>query len=378
MDILVISWNYPPRRGGIESVVENLCRALRSKHRVFVVTTFQDAHQALEPDTFRAPLAGLIPFAVYALWRGAMILTRSRQVRIVFGGSALVTPLVLVLARVFRRRAMVLTHGLDVIHQNSLYQLLCVRWLKFCNRVFANSNYTAALVRSKAVDQRRVVVIPPGIHPHQFAPGGGAAAIKERLGLQGRRMILFVGRLAKRKGVKEFIQHSLADIVRELPDVCFVVVGDDPRDALAERAQARTAIQAVVAQTALQDHVRLLGALSERELAECYRACDLVVLPAVDVAGDGEGFGIVLLEAAAAGKAAVATRLGGIPDAVAAGETGLLVAPGDYTELTRSIVSLLNDERARLAMGERASLRARESFSWSRIVEEYQRALNLC
>jgi phosphatidylinositol alpha-1,6-mannosyltransferase len=377
MDILVISWNYPPRRGGIENVVENLCRALRSKHRVFVVTAFQDAPHAPEPDTFRAPLPGLIPFAVYALWRGAAILARNRQVRIVLGGSALVTPLVLILARVFRRRAIILTHGLDVIHQNFLYQLLCVRWLKFCDRVFANSRYTAGLVRSKAVDQRRVVVIPPGIHPQQFAPAGDAGAIKERLRLQGRRIILFVGRLAKRKGVKEFIQHSLADIVRELPDVCFVVVGDDLHDALAERAQARTAIQAVVAQTGLQDHVRLLGALSEPELAECYRACDLVVLPAVDVAGDGEGFGIVLIEAAAAGKAAVATRLGGIPDAIAAGETGVLVTAGDYTQLTRSIVSLLNDESARLAMGERGSLRARESFCWSRIVEEYERALHL-
>jgi phosphatidylinositol alpha-1,6-mannosyltransferase len=344
---------------------------------VFVVTAFHDAPAALEPDTFRAPLAGLIPFAVYALWRGAMILARSRQVRFVLGGSALVTPLVLVLGRVFRRRTMVLTHGLDVIHQSFFYQLLCVRWLKFCDRVFANSNYTAALVRSKAVDQRRVVVIPPGIHPQQFASAGNAAATKERLGLQGRRIILFVGRLAKRKGVKEFIQHSLADVVRELPDVCFVAVGDDPRDALAGRGQARIAIQALVAQTALQDHVRLLGALGERELADCYHACDLVVLPAVDVAGDGEGFGIVLLEAATAGKAAVATRLGGITDAVAAGETGVLVAPGDYQELTRSIVSLLSDERTRLGMGERASLRARESFSWSSIVAEYERALNV-
>lgn len=131
MSILVVSWNYPPRRGGIEILVQSLCAGLREKHRVFVVTSFAKAFQSAELDTLRTPLAGLIPFAFYALWRGALILAHHREIGVVCGGSALVTPLVLILARFFRRRAIVITHGLDVIHRNFLYQRLCVRWLKF-------------------------------------------------------------------------------------------------------------------------------------------------------------------------------------------------------------------------------------------------------
>ncbi|HXV84114.1 MAG TPA: hypothetical protein VEG60_30035, partial [Candidatus Binatia bacterium] len=113
MSILVISWNYPPRRGGIEILIQSLCAGLREKHRVFVVTSFAKVFQSAELDTLRAPLTGLIPFAFYALWRGARVLARHREIGVVCGGSALVTPLVLVLAWFFHRRAIVMTHGLD-------------------------------------------------------------------------------------------------------------------------------------------------------------------------------------------------------------------------------------------------------------------------
>jgi phosphatidylinositol alpha-1,6-mannosyltransferase len=156
-----------------------------------------------------------------------------------------------------------------------------------------------------------------------------------------------------------------------------MIAGDDPKDSLTHRSQARRVIEALTREMKLDGHVRFLGAVSDDQLINCYHACDLVVLPALHVEGDAEGFGIVLLEAAAAGKPVVATSVGGIPDAVENGETGMLVGAGDYPQLTRSIISLINDERARAAMGERARQRAREKFSWVRIVEQYEKALNL-
>jgi phosphatidylinositol alpha-1,6-mannosyltransferase len=376
MNLLVITWNFPPRHGGIENLLENLCSGLREKHRVFIVTSFAKAPHSAERDTFRAPLAGLIPFAFYALWRGAVVLARGPQIRVVFGGSALVTPLVLILARVFCRRAVVLTHGLDVIHRNSFYQLLCVRWLKFCDRVIANSNYTGALTKSKAVAQERLTVIPPGVQPERFDIPTDVNATKRRWNLEGKKIILFVGRLAKRKGIKEFIEKSLVEIVRQIPEAVFLIVGDNPTKSLAHRDNVVGEIDMTVSKLSLENEVRLLGALSDDEVISLYHVCDVVLLPALDMKDDVEGFGIVLLEAAAAGKPVVATRVGGIPDAIEDGKSGILIAPDDYEPLSRSVIGLLSNNKERLAMGQYARERIKEKFCWAKIIGQYQAVLN--
>ena len=370
--VLVITWNYPPRRGGIENLLHNLCRGLKEKHRVFVITSFAKALHPVEQDTFCAPLGGLIPFAFYALWRGAMVLAREPQIHIVFGGSALVTPLVLILARLFRRRAVVLTHGLDVIHRNFFYQLFCVRWLKLCDRVVANSHCTATLAQSKAVAQERIVVIPPGIHAERFGVSTDVLATKLRWNVEGKKIILFVGRLAKRKGIKEFIENSLVDIVQEIPETVFLIIGDNPTESLAHHDNVVGEINEEVSRLRLQNQVRLLGALSDEEVIKLYHACDVVVLPGREIDGDVEGFGIVALEAATAGKPVVATRVGGIQDAIEDGKSGILVDPGDYRGLKQVITGLLRNSENCSSLGQYGRCHTKREFSWNHVVSRYE------
>jgi phosphatidyl-myo-inositol dimannoside synthase len=371
MDILVISWNYPPYRGGIENLIGNLCGRLRVEHRVFVVTSFTKAPRSAEGDTFRAPIPGLIPFGIYALWRGAMILARNRQVPVVFGGSALATPLVLLLGRVFRRRAIVLTHGLDVTHRNPVYQWLCARGLRFCDCVVANSHYTAALVRSKQVAQERILVIPPGVDVERFNGPTDVVAAKRRWTLEDKKIILFVGRLAKRKGIKEFVENSLEEIVQEVPEAVFLIAGGNPTDSLVHRDDVVGEVNEAVSRLGLEDQVRWLGAVDDDELIELYHASDLVVLPALDLMEDVEGFGIVALEAAAAGKPVIATGVGGIPDAVENNRNGILVEPGNYRALTQAVLRLLRDAAHARAMGEAGRQRAIDLFAWEKIRQRY-------
>ncbi|HSK29639.1 MAG TPA: glycosyltransferase family 4 protein [Candidatus Limnocylindria bacterium] len=372
MEILVISWNYPPRRGGIETLISNLCGRLRQKHRVFVVTSFAKAGRSDEEDTFRAPLPGLISFGLCALWRASIILARNERIRVVFGGSALVTPLVLILARLFRRRAAVLTHGLDVIHRNFFYQMLCVRWLKYCDRVVANSNYTASLVKVKGVAQERLAVIPPGIDVGRFSGSTDVAATKRQWSIEDKKIILFVGRLAKRKGIKEFIENSLVEILREIPEAVFLIAGDNPTESLAHRDDVVGEIQPAVSRLGLDGQVRLLGAVDDDELIKLYHASDVVVLPALDMKDDIEGFGIVALEAAAAGKPVVATRVGGIADAVENGKSGILVEPECYEDLSRTVAGLLRNFEFRTALGLYGHCRASQKFSWHYVIGSYE------
>ena len=374
MGILVITWNYPPRRGGIEILLQSLCAGLREKHRVLIVTSFAKAFQSVESDALRAPLAGLIPFAFYALWRGALVLARHREISVVFGGSALVTPLVLILARLFHSRAVVMTHGLDVIHRNFFYQQLCVRWLKSCDRVFANSHHTAALVRSKGVAQERLMVIPPGVHAERFSIPIDVTAAKRHWNIEGKKIVLFVGRLAKRKGVKEFIEKSFVEIAREIRETVFLVVGANPTESLAHHYDAAGEINEAVSRLGLDNQVRLLGTLSDDDLIRLYKACDIVVLPALDIKEDVEGFGIVALEAAAAGKPVVATRVGGIADAVENSKTGILVESGDYQALTQAVLCLLHNSSQAGAMGEAGRQRAMNLFAWKQVCQRHVNA----
>lgn len=375
MGILIISWNFPPRRGGIEYVVSHLCAGLRKKHSVRVITGQAPFPQPAEEDVFRAPYSGLISFSLYTLWRGARLLLRSPNTKVIFGGSVMVTPLVLILARMFGRKAVVQAHGLDVIYANRFYQAICVRWLRFCDRIVANSRYTAFLVAQKRVHQEIISVIPPGVQAESFTGPANVDAIKKEFGLQGKQTILFVGRLAKRKGVREFIENSFAKIVKKIPNVCFVVVGDNPSESLTHHDDMFGQIKPALFATGLLNHVQLRGALDDDEVIQLYQACDVVVLPALVSTDDTEGFGIVLLEAAAAGKPAVATRVGGIPDAVEDGKSGILVDPGDYERLSQTLIDLLSNETARSTMGAYAQERIREVFSWNRVIGQYEKAV---
>ena len=375
MDILVVTWNFPPRCGGMEKLLSGLCDGLRKNHRLLIITSYANDRCADDKYTFRPRYPGLVTFFLYAFCKGVMLLRRHAGVTVVFGGSVLVVPIVLLLSRLFRLKAVVQAHGLDLIYPNGLYQFLCVGSLKFCDKIIANSTYTASLIHQKSARTDLTAVIPPGVTPETFMQPADVPAIKTEYGLEGKRLILFVGRLVGRKGVAEFIENCLVEILPEFPGVCFVIVGDNPNDALTQHEDVLGKIKSLITEMQLKEHVKLLGALADDAVVDLYRACDIVVLPALPTPNDVEGFGIVLLEAAAAGKPVVTTRTGGIGEAVEPGKSGLLIAPDDYKAMTQSITQLLADRQASLAIGEYAQSRVKERFSWRAIIPQYEKEL---
>ena len=146
-----------------------------------------------------------------------------------------------------------------------------------------------------------------------------------------------------------------------------MIVGDNPSESLTHREDTLSEIKRIISDMSLQNYIRLLGSLNDDEVIELYQACDVFVLPALAITDDVEGFGIVLLEAAAAGKVVVVTRVGGIPDAVEDGKSGILVEAGDHAALQREIIDLLRDDCRRLDMAAHARERVMKQFSWNRI-----------
>ncbi|MFB3121812.1 MAG: glycosyltransferase family 4 protein [Candidatus Binatia bacterium] len=374
MGILVITWNFPPRQGGIERLIFNLCHGLRKRHQLFVITSFAPSVDRKEDWTFRPKWSGLLPFFLYALCHGFFLLRRNPEIKVILGGSALVTPLVLLLGKIFHRKVVVNVHGSDLVYPSTLYQSLCVRWLRLCDRVVANSRYTASLAEEKKVGRGSVCVITPGVDWEPLGPlrVTGVKDVKREMALEGRKVLLYVGRLVRRKGVKEFLQRSLVNIVAEIPEVCFVIVGENATESLIHGDDVLSEIRDLVRELRLENQVRLIGRLSDGDLARFYQAADLMVLPVLSLETDVEGFGMVLLEGAAAGKPAVATRVGGIPDAVEDGKSGIIVEPEDYPAMTKAVVNLLRDDQTRWTVGGYAQRRAREQFGWDLIIRKYE------
>jgi len=161
-----------------------------------------------------------------------------------------------------------------------------------------------------------------------------------------------VAALAQHKGHQHLIDAA-ALVMREVPDARFVIVGD---------GEQRAALERQIHDKHLERHIFLAG--FRADVLELMRGFDLFATAPVH-----EGMCLALVDAMAAGKPAVATRAGGIPEVIADGETGFLVEPRDHRAMAERIVTLLEDERLRRRMGEAAQARARTHFTIERMIE---------
>jgi phosphatidylinositol alpha-1,6-mannosyltransferase len=128
-------------------------------------------------------------------------------------------------------------------------------------------------------------------------------------------------------------------------------------------------------QVGLSEQVVFAGRLDDDEMAGAFQLADVFVLPVVPRPGDMEGFGIVLLEAAASGTPSVATRIGGIPDAVADGETGVLVPSLDYGAMADALIRLLTDDHLREQVASRGRERVMRDYLWEKVAPRYADAV---
>lgn len=352
--ILLVTRNLPPMVGGMERLNWHLAAQLAGNAEVRVIGPAGSADGAPEGVVVReAPLQPLRRF----LWTARRLARREAtqwQPDIVMAGSGLTAPLARSAARKVNARAVVYVHGLDVATRHPAYRLLWHPALRRMHRVIANSQATADLCRDIGVDAARIDIVPPGVDlpesPQPAIPAaadtpvvGRGSAFRQRHGLGDGPLLLSVGRLTTRKGLREFVTHSLPAIVRAQPDSVFVVIGDAPAQALHARAQSVSSIQAAADAHGVGENIRFLGVITDPDkLADAYQSADVHVFPVREIPGDPEGFGMVAVEAAAHGLPTVAFATGGVTDAVGAGESGYLVSPGEYAQFADRTLDVLN------------------------------------
>ncbi|WP_097886933.1 glycosyltransferase family 4 protein [Streptomyces sp. st140] len=367
---LVVTNDFPPRQGGIETFV----RAMTDRFPADSVVVYTSAepgataHDAALPyPVVRDPARMLLPVPRVTA-RAAELARRHGCDSVWFGAAA---PLGLMADRLRResgvRRAVATTHGHEVWWARTPGARALLR--RIGERTDAVT-YLGAATRTPIAAAlgpaaaRRMVRLAPGVDAEAFAVRPGArdgvrtpaGGVRERYGLGARPVILCAARLVPRKGQDTLIR-ALPAVLRSVPDAVLLLTGDGP--------YART-LHRLAADTGVADAVILAGGRPHPEMPEHYAAADVFAMPCRTRRSglEVEGLGIVFLEAAAAGLPVLVGDSGGAPDTVRDGETGHLVDGRDTAAVADRLVTLLRDRAAAAAMGEKGRAWVREAWGW--------------
>jgi glycosyltransferase involved in cell wall biosynthesis len=362
--VLVVAPYYPPHVGGVERYSWELDAELAASPEVERVTVLaprlpQSApeHEGDAHAVVRFPAVEAVPnYPVPALWDRRlwhMLRGRARDHDVIVCHTRffLTSLLALALARASGRPLIHIEHGSDFVQLGGswtgraalLYDKTFGRLvLRNANAVFAVSKATAAFVERLA-GRGDARVLRRGVEPAQFDPIEPSAELGERT------TVTFVGRLLDSKGVGDLID-AFERLERD--DAALCIVGEGPaRERLEQRAGP---------------NVRFLGARSWHDTVAILKASEVVANPSYT-----EGLPTAVLEAALAGRAIVATDVGGTSEVVTDGESGLLVSPRDPAQLAAALERLLGDAALRARLGERARSDVLASFGWDVSVERF-------
>lgn len=375
MRLVLVTQDFPPRRGGIQTYALELARRLATRLPAFAVIAprTQGAEAVDRELPFRVLRSGTSDTLIAAAAPLLAELTLKDGFDHTLHAQWSTLPAALALRAMKRLRfAAVAAHGRELLltpwHTAPFaqrgYDAVRRRALTSADRVLAGSEYTAGLARALGVRDERLRVTRYGTDPARFRPLD-ASALRERLGLTARPVLLTIARLVERKGI-DSVLRALGAVRRAVPNVCYVVAGEGPE---------RERLGALARELELDDNVRFVGPVTDAELPLWYALADVFVMPSRSEPPDVEGFGIVFLEASACERPVVAARAGGVPDAVADGISGLLVTPGDTGELAAKLSELLLDPPRAAELGRRGRQRVLAELNWDAVTERTLQAL---
>ncbi|WP_030488901.1 glycosyltransferase family 4 protein [Micromonospora chokoriensis] len=357
---LLITNDFPPRPGGIQSFVHNLAVRQPAGSVVVYASSWRGAEKfdADQPfEVIRERTRVLLPTPLIA--RRAARLARAYDCDTVWFGAA--APLGL-LATGLRRRAgirrvVAQTHG----HEVGWAAVPAARpALRRIGRGVDVTTYLGEYTRSRlarvldgVTELRRLA---PGVDVDTYHPTVDGEQVRARLGLTDRPVVVCVSRLVPRKG-QDMLIRALPEIRRRVPDAALLIVGGGPY---------RATLEKLARQAGVERDVVFTGTVPWAELPAHYAAGDVYAMPCRtrNRGLDVEGLGIVYLEASATGLPVVAGDSGGAPDAVREGETGYVVRGRDVAQLADRVARLLADRDLARELGAAGRAWVEREWRW--------------
>ena len=370
MSYLLVTNDFPPKVGGIQSYLYELFRRLPPEELTVLTTPHRGATAFDERQRFRIERWGtpvLLPTPRLA--RAVRQLAQSSGAGLVLLDPAL--PLGLI-GRMLHVPYGVVLHGAEVTVPGRLpvaRQLLRSVLSGAALAIAAGGYPGAEATRAAGPHTPPMVVVPPGVDHERFHPlePEEKAAVRRRLGLPAEgRLVVSVSRLVPRKGMDVLIE-AVGALSAERGDLT-LAIGGGGRDRRRLELKARRS----------GARIHFLGRVSDAELPMLDGAADVWAMCCRDrwFGLEQEGFGIVFLEAAATGVAQLAGRSGGSDEAVVDGQTGLVVdRPQDAAAVASGLARLLDDTELRLLLGKQARRRAVTEFDYDKLARRLHEAL---
>ena len=360
---LVITNDYPPRKGGIQTFIFELVSRFPAD-QVTVLTSQSESSEEFDrrhPWTVvRRDVSVLLP--TRKTRKLAIQLIQNLNITtVIFGAGAPLGLLAPALRAAGVQTIIAMTHGHEAGWAATPLTRHALRHIaRHCDYLTYLGEYTRSKISPALheVDRSKLRQLTPGVDTQRFSPDlkRSAHVLREKLSLGNRPVIVCVSRLMPRKG-QDVLIKALPSIKKVFPDIALVLVG---------KGRYRTHLERLVTQRSLEQHVFFAGAVNSADLASWFAIGDVFAMPCrTRRAGwDVEGLGIVYLEASSLELPVIAGNSGGAPDAVRNGETGFVVNGRQVEEVAQTIARVLNDRALSAQLGVNGRAWVEQAWTW--------------
>ncbi len=383
MEVLFVTYKYPPAIGGMQKQSFELIKGFEKMHKVHKLVYDHNG--------------SLILFFMSLLIRIPYVLLKNPSVAVIHFNDG-VCAMICSWIRLFTKRKLCVTyHGLDLVFPNKLYQFVIKYWMIYFDIIIAVSDYTKEVCLKKGFHSSKVFAVYNGVSERETIELNKVPEYYKRLieqiQLSGKTLITSIGRPVKRKGFVWFVRQVLP----KLDNHVFLLVGPCPEYGfflrmLIKLLPKKMSSQIVIGWGLSTEHAHLselekdvtiqnkfkwLNHVDHNTKNYLLENSDLFVMPNVRIEGDMEGFGLVALEANVQGVPVVASRLEGITSAIINQSNGILL-PANNPEKWIDVLNNFSMEVSEcLCPGEKLSQYVIQNYSWRKMVERYKEIFQL-
>jgi phosphatidylinositol alpha-1,6-mannosyltransferase len=356
MKTLFVTIEFPPKVGGVENYYGKIAQYWPDE----LIVLNNNQNELISPKMpFLAWLRAFKPISE--------ALKKHSPQWLLVGEILPLGTVALLLSYIFKIRYGVILHGLDfsLATKGLLKRMVSKKILQKSSLVVCANSHTAEEVTNLFPALSNVNVVNPGVEINiPEISLEHVQAFKKRNKVEDSFVLLTVGRLVKRKGV-DMVLAALSNVVLQIPDIVYIIIGDGPDKKYLEN---------IIHQLGLDQNVVMLSGVSDEEKNYWLASSDVFIMPARNIDGDYEGFGIVYLEAGLFSKPVISGGSGGVGEAVETDVNGLVVNEQDPVSIAQSILRLYTDSNLRQQLGLAGRKRSLEQ-SWELQIKKFNSLL---
>jgi phosphatidylinositol alpha-1,6-mannosyltransferase len=361
---LLLTLEYPPYKGGVANYYANLSKYFPEAENFLILDN--NENKLLNK---KLPFGKWLPSLLSLYFE-----IKKKGINYVFVGHILpIGTAAWIISKITDIRYSVILHGMDINMslKKILKKKISAKILENAHTIICANNYAKDVVEKNFKKmQNKIIVVNPGVNINHKQSHKGFENLKNKYALTDQLILFSLGRQVKRKGFDKTINAvkrinaSQNNNKNSAKKIAYFIAGSGPdEDYLKNLAQG-------------EKNIIFLGEISDEDKWLWLDFCDIFIMPARNIDGDVEGFGIVYLEANAAGKPVIAGNSGGVTDAVQNGINGLLINPESEKEIENAILKLLEDKNLRNKLGERGRERVKKNFSWHNKIKQIYQFIN--